>query len=155
MLRLTWFQFTFFNSLMIVLLNFNLFYFVYEKNTQNWFITFVFIVAYFALVHVICSLLFIKFFTKFFSILFIISSFLSVYFISFYGVLIDSDMIQNVVQTDIKEVKDLLNLKLILFIVLALLLYNENIKGFYLYLLVMKILILNFTLLKISFKLIM
>ncbi|EOH4078863.1 hypothetical protein ACL7AP_001572, partial [Campylobacter jejuni] len=28
MLRLTWFQFTFFNSLMIVLLNFNLFYFV-------------------------------------------------------------------------------------------------------------------------------
>ncbi len=86
MLRLTWLQFTFFNSLMIVLLNFNLFYFVYEKNTQNWFITFVFIVAYFALVHVICSLLFIKFFTKFFSILFIISSFLSVYFISFYGV---------------------------------------------------------------------
>ncbi|EGP2305989.1 lipid A/FlgG phosphoethanolamine transferase EptC, partial [Campylobacter jejuni] len=55
MLRLTWFQFTFFNSLMIVLLNFNLFYFVYEKNTQNWFITFVFIVAYFALVHVVCS----------------------------------------------------------------------------------------------------
>ncbi|WP_257411166.1 hypothetical protein, partial [Campylobacter jejuni] len=27
MLRLTWLQFTFFNSLMIVLLNFNLFYF--------------------------------------------------------------------------------------------------------------------------------
>ncbi|EIE8673449.1 phosphoethanolamine transferase [Campylobacter coli] len=128
MLRLTWLQFTFFNSLMIVLLNFNLFYFVYEKNTQNWFITFVFIVAYFALVHVICSLLFIKFFTKFFSILFIISSFLSVYFISFYGVLIDSDMIQNVVQTDIKEVKDLLNLKLILFVVLALLLVFYVVK---------------------------
>ncbi|EAJ8082708.1 phosphoethanolamine transferase [Campylobacter jejuni] len=128
MLRLTWFQFTFFNSLMIVLLNFNLFYFVYEKNTQNWLITFVFIVAYFALVHVICSLLFIKFFTKFFSILFIISSFLSVYFISFYGVLIDSDMMQNVVQTDIKEVKDLLNLKLILFVVLALLLVFYVVK---------------------------
>lgn len=122
MLRLTWFWFTFLNSLMIAILNFNLFEFVYEKNNQNWFITFVFIIAYFALVHVVCSLLFIKFFTKFFSILFIIASFLSVYFISFYGVLIDSDMIQNVVQTDIKEVKDLLNLKLILFIVLALLL---------------------------------
>ncbi|WP_230122900.1 hypothetical protein, partial [Campylobacter jejuni] len=43
MLILTWLQFTFFNYLMIVLLNFNLFYFVYEKNTQNWFINFVFI----------------------------------------------------------------------------------------------------------------
>ncbi|ENM3423712.1 lipid A/FlgG phosphoethanolamine transferase EptC, partial [Campylobacter jejuni] len=73
MFKLTWFWFTFLNSLMIAILNFNLFEFVYEKNTQNWFITFVFIVAYFALVHVICSLLFIKFFTKFFSILFIIS----------------------------------------------------------------------------------
>ncbi|EOG4127796.1 phosphoethanolamine transferase [Campylobacter jejuni] len=128
MLRLTWFQFTFFNSLMIVLLNFNLFYFVYEKNTQNWFITFVFIVAYFALVHVVCSLLFIRFFTKFFSILFIISSFLSVYFISFYGVLIDSDMIQNVVQTDVKEIRDLLNFKLIFVILTAILLVFYVIK---------------------------
>ncbi|EHG2418087.1 lipid A/FlgG phosphoethanolamine transferase EptC, partial [Campylobacter jejuni] len=51
MFKLTWFWFTFFNSLMIAILNFNLFYFVYEKNNQNWFITFVFIVAYFALVH--------------------------------------------------------------------------------------------------------
>ncbi|EAK1936533.1 phosphoethanolamine transferase [Campylobacter jejuni] len=147
MLRLTWFQFTFFNSLMIVLLNFNLFYFVYEKNTQNWFITFVFIMAYFALVHVVCSLLFIRFFTKFFSILFIISSFLSVYFISFYGVLIDSDMIQNVVQTDVKEIRDLLNFKLIFVILTAILLvfcvikveinYYDNFK-FY-----MKIKIIN------------
>ncbi|EAJ0057617.1 lipid A/FlgG phosphoethanolamine transferase EptC [Campylobacter jejuni] len=128
MFKLTWFWFTFFNSLMIAILNFNLFYFVYEKNNQNWFIIFVFIVAYFALVHAIFSLLFMKFFTKFFSILFIISSFLSVYFISFYGVLIDSDMIQNVVQTDIKEVRDLLNLKLILFVVLALLLVFYVVK---------------------------
>lgn len=128
MLRLTWFWFTFLNSLMIAILNFNLFEFVYEKNNQNWFITFVFIIAYFALVHAIFSLFFVKFFTKFFSILFIISSFLSVYFISFYGVLIDSDMIQNVVQTDIKEVKDLLNLKLILFVALALLLVFYVVK---------------------------
>ena len=86
MFRLTWFWFVFLNSLMIVLLNFNLFHFVYEKNMQNEFISFVFIVAYFALVHLVCSLLFVKFFTKFFSILFILASFLSVYFISFYGI---------------------------------------------------------------------
>ncbi|EOH4508111.1 phosphoethanolamine transferase domain-containing protein, partial [Campylobacter jejuni] len=128
MFKLNWFWFTFLNSLMIAILNFNLFEFVYEKNNQNWFITFVFIIAYLALVHAIFSLFFVKFFTKFFSILFIISSFLSVYFISFYGVLIDSDMIQNVVQTDIKEVKDLLNLKLILFVVLALLLVFYVVK---------------------------
>lgn len=128
MFRLTWFWFVFLNSLMIVLLNFNLFHFVYEKNMQNEFISFVFIVAYFALVHLVCSLLFVKFFTKFFSILFIISSFLSVYFISFYGILIDSDMIQNVVQTDIKEVRDLLNLRLISCIVLALLLVFYVVK---------------------------
>ncbi|HDZ5148606.1 TPA: phosphoethanolamine transferase [Campylobacter jejuni] len=128
MFRLTWFWFVFLNSLMITILNFNLFEFVYEKNTQNWFITSVFVLAYFALVHVVCSLLFVKFFTKFFSILFILSSSLSVYFISFYGVLIDSNMIQNVVQTDIKEVKDLLNLKLILFTGLALLLIFYVVK---------------------------
>ncbi|HDZ5107238.1 TPA: phosphoethanolamine transferase [Campylobacter jejuni] len=128
MFRLTWFWFVFLNSLIITILNFNLFEFVYEKNAQNWFITFVFVLAYFALVHVVCSLLFVKFFTKFFSILFILSSSLSVYFISFYGVLIDSNMIQNVVQTDIKEVKDLLNLKLILSMGLALLLIFYVVK---------------------------
>ncbi|AXP08900.1 phosphoethanolamine transferase [Campylobacter hepaticus] len=122
MLKLTWFKFTFLNSLIITLLNFNLFCFVYEKNAQNFFITFVFVLAYFALVHAIFSLLFIKFFTKVLSILFILSSFLSVYFISFYGILIDSDMIQNVIQTDVKEIKELLNFKLILILVLVLIL---------------------------------
>ncbi|EOJ2529995.1 hypothetical protein ACM1LA_001511, partial [Campylobacter jejuni] len=37
MFKLNWFWFTFLNSLMIAILNFNLFEFVYEKNNQNWF----------------------------------------------------------------------------------------------------------------------
>ncbi|EIN4857272.1 lipid A/FlgG phosphoethanolamine transferase EptC, partial [Campylobacter jejuni] len=61
MFKLNWFWFTFLNSLMIAILNFNLFEFVYEKNNQNWFITFVFIIAYLALVHAIFSLFFVKF----------------------------------------------------------------------------------------------
>ncbi|EAL3606531.1 phosphoethanolamine--lipid A transferase [Campylobacter coli] len=120
MLKLTWFRFTLLNSLLIVSLNFNLYYFVYEKTSENLFITFSFIIIYFGLVHVICSLLFVKYLGKLFSVFFILASFLSVYFITFYGVLIDSDMIQNIAQTDIKEVRDLLNFKLLFTVFLAL-----------------------------------
>ncbi|EAK7041933.1 phosphoethanolamine--lipid A transferase, partial [Campylobacter coli] len=114
------FRFTLLNSLLIVSLNFNLYYFVYEKTSENLFITFSFIIIYFGLVHVICSLLFVKYLGKLFSVFFILASFLSVYFITFYGVLIDSDMIQNIAQTDIKEVRDLLNFKLLFTVFLAL-----------------------------------
>ncbi|MBX0746609.1 phosphoethanolamine transferase [Campylobacter coli] len=126
--KLSWFGFVLFNSILITLLNFNLHSFVYEKLSQNLLLTLVFIVAYFGLVHMIFSLIFVKYLTKILSIFFILSSCTSLYFITFYGVLIDSDMMQNVVQTDIKEVKDLLNLKLILFVVLALLLVFYVVK---------------------------
>ncbi|EGB1389307.1 phosphoethanolamine--lipid A transferase, partial [Campylobacter coli] len=79
------------------------------------------IVAYFGLVHMIFSLIFVKYLTKILSIFFILSSCTSLYFITFYGVLIDSDMIQNVMQTDIKEVKDLLSWRLVLLAIVVLL----------------------------------
>ncbi|EJF0723288.1 phosphoethanolamine--lipid A transferase, partial [Campylobacter coli] len=103
------------------LLNFNLHSFVYEKLSQNLLLTLVFIVAYFGLVHMIFSLIFVKYLTKILSIFFILSSCTSLYFITFYGVLIDSDMIQNVMQTDIKEVKDLLSWRLVLLAIVVLL----------------------------------
>ncbi|EHF4549378.1 phosphoethanolamine transferase, partial [Campylobacter coli] len=105
----------------ITLLNFNLHSFVYEKLSQNLLLTLVFIVAYFGLVHMIFSLIFVKYLTKILSIFFILSSCTSLYFITFYGVLIDSDMIQNVMQTDIKEVKDLLSWRLVLLAIVVLL----------------------------------
>ncbi|EAH6986132.1 phosphoethanolamine--lipid A transferase, partial [Campylobacter coli] len=77
--------------------------------------------AYFGLVHMIFSLIFVKYLTKILSIFFILSSCTSLYFITFYGVLIDSDMIQNVMQTDIKEVKDLLSWRLVLLAIVVLL----------------------------------
>ncbi|EIT7858628.1 phosphoethanolamine transferase, partial [Campylobacter coli] len=95
--------------------------FVYEKLSQNLLLTLVFIVAYFGLVHMIFSLIFVKYLTKILSIFFILSSCTSLYFITFYGVLIDSDMIQNVMQTDIKEVKDLLSWRLVLLAIVVLL----------------------------------
>ncbi|EAI9444076.1 phosphoethanolamine--lipid A transferase, partial [Campylobacter coli] len=100
---------------------FNLHSFVYEKLSQNLLLTLVFIVAYFGLVHMIFSLIFVKYLTKILSIFFILSSCTSLYFITFYGVLIDSDMIQNVMQTDIKEVKDLLSWRLVLLAIVVLL----------------------------------
>ncbi|EAI3389396.1 phosphoethanolamine transferase [Campylobacter coli] len=119
--KLSWFQFVLFNSILITLLNFNLHSFVYEKLSQNLLLTLVFIVAYFGLVHMIFSLIFIKYLTKILSIFFILSSCISLYFITFYGILIDSDMIQNVVQTDVKEVKDLLSWRLVLSVIIVLL----------------------------------
>ncbi|TBR79749.1 phosphoethanolamine--lipid A transferase [Campylobacter novaezeelandiae] len=113
MLKISWFKFVLLNSLLITCLNFNLFIFVYEKIQNTW-LTLAFIVMYFLLIHTIFSLLFIKFLTKIFSIFFILSSLISIYFIHYYGVLIDSDMILNAMQTDIKEVKELLNWRLIL-----------------------------------------
>ncbi|ELN4929836.1 phosphoethanolamine--lipid A transferase, partial [Campylobacter coli] len=89
--------------------------------SQNLLLTLVFIVAYFGLVHMIFSLIFVKYLTKILSIFFILSSCTSLYFITFYGVLIDSDMIQNVMQTDIKEVKDLLSWRLVLLAIVVLL----------------------------------
>ncbi|HEC1704950.1 TPA: phosphoethanolamine--lipid A transferase [Campylobacter coli] len=119
--KLSWFGFVLFNSILIALLNFNLHSFVYEKLSQNLLLTLVFIVAYFGLVHMIFSLIFVKYLTKILSIFFILSSCISLYFITFYGVLIDSDMIQNVVQTDVKEVKDLLSWRLVLLVIVVLL----------------------------------
>lgn len=119
--KLSWFGFVLFNSILITLLNFNLHSFVYEKLSQNLLLTLVFIVAYFGLVHMIFSLIFVKYLTKILSIFFILSSCISLYFITFYGVLIDSDMIQNVMQTDIKEVKDLLSWRLVLLAIVVLL----------------------------------
>lgn len=119
--KLSWFQFVLFNSILITLLNFNLHSFVYEKLSQNLLLTLVFIVAYFGLVHMIFSLIFVKYLTKILSIFFILSSCISLYFITFYGILIDSDMIQNVVQTDVKEVKDLLSWRLVLSVIIVLL----------------------------------
>lgn len=66
-----------------------------------------------ALFCVLLSLVGFKYLFKPFSILFIIIAASISYFMSAYGVIIDADMIQNVVETDVKEVFELINLRLL------------------------------------------
>ncbi|MGN8573748.1 UNVERIFIED_CONTAM: DUF1705 domain-containing protein, partial [Campylobacter jejuni] len=75
---------------------------------------------YFFTLLAIFSLIYVRFLSKILSIIFISISFISLYFSYFYGTIIDADMIRNVFATDMKEVRDLLNLKLILTLCLML-----------------------------------
>lgn len=123
MLKISWFKFTLLNTIFIVLLNFNAFFFVYKNLSQNQLLmTLVLTLAYASLVHIILCVFFVRFFSKFFSIVFIFIAGISAYFMYSYGVLIDSDMIHNAANTDTKEAFDLINVRLIL-VVLALLLF--------------------------------
>lgn len=113
MLKISWFQFTLANTLLIVLINYNALSFVHQNLNQPW-LTLALILAYACLVHIILCVLFVRFLSQFFSILFIITAGISAYFMQTYGVLIDSDMIHNAFNTDTKEAFDLINLRLIL-----------------------------------------
>lgn len=112
MLKLSKTAFILINTILLTLLNLNLFLFI-AKNLNDLFLTFMLVVCYFCIVFIILNLIFIKYFTKLFSILFVTSAAFSVYFMSSYGILIDSDMILNVMQTDTKEASELFNTSLI------------------------------------------
>lgn len=71
----------------------------------------------FAAFLLICTLLFIPYLTKPLSIILFSIASIGFYFLTTYGSVIDHDMIKNVVQTDSKEVVDLINIKLILWII--------------------------------------
>lgn len=96
------------------MLNYRAFEYVYNNlSSSNFLATLLLVVAYFCLVYIIFALLFVKYLTKFFMIIFLGVSLISLYFNYFYGVLIDSDMIKNAIETDSKEVLELLNWRLI------------------------------------------
>lgn len=113
MLKVSKTTFIILNAVLLTLLNINAFIFV-AKNLDSVFLAFTLAICYFCLVYILLTLLFIKYFTKALSIIFIISATFSVYFMSSYGILIDSDMILNVMQTDTKEALELLNASLVL-----------------------------------------
>ncbi|MBS4275388.1 phosphoethanolamine transferase [Campylobacter vulpis] len=116
-MKISWFQFVFLNTFLIVLMNFNGFIFIYKNLSSNqlW-LTIAIILAYACLVHIILCVIFVRFLSKFFSIIFLITAGMSAYFMQSYGVLIDSDMLRNVFNTDTKEAFDLINMSLILLI---------------------------------------
>ena len=112
-MSVSWFAFTLLSAIVITMLNYRAFEYVYNNlSSSNFLATLLLVVAYFCLVYIIFALLFVKYLTKFFMIIFLGVSLISLYF-NFYGVLIDSDMIKNAIETDSKEVLELLNWRLI------------------------------------------
>lgn len=112
MLKISKTLFIFLNALFLTLLNTSAFIFV-AKHLESTFLAFALALCYFCLLYILLNICFIKFLTKFLSILFVVSAAFSVYFMSSYGILIDSDMILNVMQTDTKEASELFNASLI------------------------------------------
>ncbi|TXE79059.1 phosphoethanolamine--lipid A transferase [Campylobacter peloridis] len=102
-LKLTWTKFTLLNAIFIMVFNFPLFEFVYEKLDQNFLLFSIFFGIYFFLVLSVLSLVYFPFITKFLSIFLLSTCAICSYFVSNYGVLIDDHMIQNVVETDNRE----------------------------------------------------
>ena len=119
-MSVSWFAFTLLSAIVITMLNYRAFEYVYNNlSSSNFLATLLLVVAYFCLVYIIFALLFVKYLTKFFMIIFLGVSLISLYFNYFYGVLIDSDMIKNAIETDSKEVLELLNWRLIAVFLLA------------------------------------
>lgn len=117
--RVSWISFVLGISLFVVLMNFNLFSYLYNQmNFQDNPLLFLTLpLIFFGLVLSIFSLIFFPFLSKTLGILIVLSTCLSTFFMSNYGVIIDSDMIRNIAKTDVKEVSDLLNTRFLLFAV--------------------------------------
>ncbi len=105
--------FVFINTTILTLLNFQMFSFV-QKNLNDTFLSVALFVCFFCVLYVLLSLLFVRFLAKPLSIFFFSTALFCVYFMHSYGILIDSDMILNAMQTDKREVSELLNLPLLL-----------------------------------------
>lgn len=113
MLKISWFKFVTLNTFLLTILNFKLFLYIYGLFSNLW-LNVVFTIVYLLVLFSILAFLFFKGIAKIISILLLSISCINLYFGYFYGVVIDVDMIRNVFATDIKEVGDLINLKLLL-----------------------------------------
>ena len=114
-LRISWFKFTILNAFFIAALNFALFKFAYSKlsfDADAPMATSLPII-YFSLLCALFSLIFLPYLAKPVSIAAIGVTCASSYFMQSYGIIIDSEMIRNVAQTDAGEVLSFLNPKLV------------------------------------------
>lgn len=118
-LKISWLSFILFSALYFTLINFKFFIFIYENLSLegNLFLFIWLIVVYFCLLGAIFSLLFIPYLSKFLFCIFAIITAVSEYFMLNYGTIIDYTMIQNAMQTDSKEVYELINVKFLLYLI--------------------------------------
>ncbi|WP_295141390.1 phosphoethanolamine--lipid A transferase [uncultured Campylobacter sp.] len=114
-LRISWFKFTLLNAVFIAALNFGLFNFIYSRlSFEAHPLTAASLpVIYFSLLCALFSLVFLPYLAKPVSIAAIAITCASSYFMQSYGIIIDSEMIRNVAQTDAGEVLSFLNPKLV------------------------------------------
>ena len=82
----------------------------------SFFATILTTICVFAILNIITSILFIRNLTKPLAITFCLLNTSAFYFMNAYGIVIDKIMLLNVLQTDIYEVSDMLNLKMILYL---------------------------------------
>ncbi|WP_291946969.1 phosphoethanolamine--lipid A transferase [Campylobacter sp.] len=116
--NISWLKFVLISAIYISAINFKLFSYIYNNlyaNNDGYYVI-LYIVIYFGLLVGIFALLFLPYLSKILMIFFTAVSSISSYFMLNYGVIIDSDMIKNAMQTDTKEVFDLLNIKMFLYI---------------------------------------
>ncbi|MSN96259.1 phosphoethanolamine--lipid A transferase [Campylobacter sp. FMV-PI01] len=114
-MKISWGKFLILNSLFITILNYNFFSYIFN-HSNNLFINLSICVIYFSIISAIFSLLLIPYISKFISILFVIITCISSYFMYKYGVVIDSEMIRNTIETDTKEAFSYINLSFIFYI---------------------------------------
>ncbi|WP_314041543.1 phosphoethanolamine--lipid A transferase [Campylobacter showae] len=114
-LRISWFKFTLLNAIFIVALNFALFKFAYSNLSfdADAPMAVSLPIIYFSLLCALFSLVFLPYLAKPVSIAAIAITCGSSYFMQSYGIIIDSEMIRNVAQTDAGEVLSFLNPKLV------------------------------------------
>lgn len=116
--NILWLNFTLLCAVFLSVMNFNLFIFIYQSIDESATLWqhIAFVPMVFLLLFVILTLLLVPYLSKFFMIIFIMVACVSAYFMSAYGVIIDKVMIENAFKTDAREVQELLNLKLVLFV---------------------------------------
>ncbi|WP_308400789.1 phosphoethanolamine transferase [Campylobacter insulaenigrae] len=116
--NISWLKFVLLSAIYISAINFKLFSYIHDNlhpnNGDSSII--LYIIIYFGLLVGIFALLFLPYLSKALMLFFTAVSSISGYFMLNYSVVIDHDMIRNAIQTDTKEVFDLLNAKMFLYI---------------------------------------
>lgn len=116
--NISWLNFTLLCAAFLSAMNFNLFIFIYQSIDESATLWqhIAFVPMVFLLLFVILTLFLVPYLSKFFMVIFIMVACVSAYFMSAYGVIIDKNMLENALKTDMREVRELLNLKFILFV---------------------------------------
>lgn len=118
-MQISWLTFVLLNAGFLTLMNFYLFGYIFSKlpsNYDNFLMKCVFVTILFCGFVALFSIIFLPFITKILSIIFILIACVSSYFMQKYGSIIDMEIIQSALKTDSREVSEITNIWLILWV---------------------------------------